>query len=150
VKPKVYLAGPITGLDYNGATDWRVSAREDLKDFGIEGVSPMRAKEYLLQETRLLSHYDDHALSSQKAITVRDRNDVIHCHGMIANLLEAERVSIGTCIEYGWADAFRKPIVTVMELHQGNFHDHAMIRELSGSIVPTLEEAIHVMARWLL
>ena len=43
----VYLAGPITGLTYDGATDWRAYAKARLAKFGIQAVSPMRAKEFL-------------------------------------------------------------------------------------------------------
>jgi len=43
-RPKVYLAGPIKGLTYTGATDWRDEAKDALYDIGIAGYSPMRAK----------------------------------------------------------------------------------------------------------
>ena len=46
----VYLAGPISGLDYNGCNDWRKKAIEQLAKEGIKGISPMRYKEYLSKE----------------------------------------------------------------------------------------------------
>lgn len=79
----VYLAGPITGLSYDGAVNWR-----DM------------------------------------------------------NLVGAERVSIGTMIEAGWADAFRKPVVLAIE--EGNMHHHAMLEHISGWIVSDLDQAIDV------
>lgn len=35
----VYLAGPITGLDYNDCTDWREYAKKELEKWGIIGLS---------------------------------------------------------------------------------------------------------------
>ena len=43
----VYLAGPITGLTFDGCTDWREYAKKSLAEAGIDGLSPMRAKDYL-------------------------------------------------------------------------------------------------------
>jgi len=51
-------------------------------------------------------------------------------------------------IEYGWADASRKPIISVIE-KEGNVHDHSIVRELTGFRVETLEDGLHV-ARALL
>jgi len=42
MQPRVYLAGPITGLTYNGATTWREDARSYLAAKGITAYSPMR------------------------------------------------------------------------------------------------------------
>ena len=52
----VYLAGPISGCDYEGATDWREYATQELGRYGIKGLSPMRAKEYLKNVTQKLEH----------------------------------------------------------------------------------------------
>jgi nucleoside 2-deoxyribosyltransferase len=74
----------------------------------------------------------------------RDRYDVMSSDVVLFNLLGTTTVSIGTCIEFGWADAFRKPVVLVME-PEGNLHDHPMVREAAGYIVPTLDEAVQVL-----
>lgn len=138
----VYLVGPITGLNYSGCTDWREYAKSELEKEGIIGISPMRAKEYLQAEAEMLDVYST-VLSCQRGITVRDRFDTASSDIMLANLLGAEKVSIGTMIEYGWANVARKPIITVME-KEGNIHDHAMVRELTGFRVETLEEGLFV------
>lgn len=45
---KVYLAGPISGQSYDGATSWREEAKEELSSWSdIIGYSPMRGKTYL-------------------------------------------------------------------------------------------------------
>lgn len=141
---RVYLAGPITGCSYNGATDWRKEVARQLGDKCIIGVSPMRCKDYLLEETTIADSYEARVMSSQKGLTARDRWDCRRCDIILANFLGAERVSIGTVMELGWADAARRPIVVVME--QGNVHDHAMVREVAGFIVSTLDEAVQVIS----
>lgn len=138
----VYLAGPITGLTYNGTTEWRDYAIKELGNSGVEGISPMRGKDYLLHETSVSDQYDETILSTQHAITTRDRWDCTRSDVVLVNMLGAERVSIGTVMELGWADAARNPIVLVME--EGNIHDHSMVREVSGFRVESLDEGIFV------
>lgn len=144
-KPLVYLAGPIKGLSYDGATDWRRHAAGLLHIAGIEALSPMRHKAYLAGDQDIADDYPLSALSSQRGITARDRFDVGRCDVVLANLLGAEQVSIGTMIELGWADGARKPIVLVME-DTGNPHDHAMVRELANFRVLTLAEGLRLVA----
>ena len=142
---RVYLAGPITGLTYGDCTDWREYAQKTLGAVGITGVSPLRAKNYLKTcEGELIGdEYFDKVLSCAKGITTRDRWDAMNCDLLLVNLLGAEKVSIGTMIEYGWADAARNPIITVIE-EDDNRHDHAMVRELTGFRVETLDEGLNV------
>jgi len=147
----VYLAGPITGLSFSGATDWRQETIDVLAKLGIKGLSPLRAKDYLKNEKSIGDSYEKgpegqimHVLSGQKGITTRDRNDVINCDVILVNLLGTQKVSIGTVMEIAWADMLRKPIVLVME-KEGNLHDHAMIRECSGFRVENLEQAVQVV-----
>jgi hypothetical protein len=139
----VYLAGPITGLSYEGCTDWREYAIKKLKGWGIKGVSPMRGKNYLLEEISVKDAYSEKVLSCSRGITIRDRYDSTNCNVLLANLLGAKKVSIGTMIEYGWGDSARAPIITVME-KEGNPHEHAMIRELTGFRVETLDEGLYI------
>ncbi len=146
MRPSVYLAGPIRGLDYESATIWRDAARTALSDAGIDAFSPMRAKDYLRKETdvdgnKLKDQYADYPLSTMKAITTRDRNDCMGSSLVIMNLLGARTVSIGSILEVAWADAARVPVVLTME-KTGNLHDHGMIREMCGFQVETLDEAI--------
>ena len=137
----LYLAGPITGCSYDGATDWRDYVAKNLPDW-ISPVSPMRGKEYLSEETSIASAYEDIPLSCQKGITCRDRHGVMNCDMMMVNLLGAEKVSIGSVMEMGWADMIRKPFVLIME--PGNMHDHPMVKETAGFIVDTLDSGINI------
>jgi nucleoside 2-deoxyribosyltransferase len=138
----VYLGGPITGCTFAGCTDWRQYAIQELSKVGIKGLSPMRAKDYLINQTTIEDEYDDTVLSCQKGITARDRWDTLRCDVMLANLAEAAKPSLGTVMEIAWADSKRTPIILVMK--SGNPHDHSMIREVAGFIVPTLDEALDV------
>ena len=140
----VYLAGPITGLSYNGCTDWREHAIKSLSEVGIRGVSPLRAKEYLQNQHVIADCYENQVLGSAKGITTRDRWDATRCDILLANLLGADKVSIGTVMEIAWADLSRIPVVLVMEPEK-NGHDHAMIREAAGFRVTTLEEGLRLV-----
>lgn len=142
MKPKVYLAGPITGLTYDESTDWREKVHRDLQP-DIETLSPMRAKSYLktLPADLIGDEYSDRILSTQKAITARDRWDTQRADLVIFNFLGAKVASIGTAIELGWADAARVPGILVIE-KTGNIHDHSMVRETTGWRVDTLEDAV--------
>jgi nucleoside 2-deoxyribosyltransferase len=145
--PTVYLAGPISGLNYAGATEWREAAIADLAAVGIRGLSPMRHKEILSGETDLDKNPERYAaldvMCSNRGITTRDRFDATRCDVIFVNLLNAAKVSIGTVLEIAWADAARIPIVAVME--PGNVHEHGMISELVGFVVPTVEEGLRVV-----
>jgi nucleoside 2-deoxyribosyltransferase len=152
---KVYLAGPITGLTYGQGQDWRQYVSQRFSK-GILGYSPLRAKQYLDNghiitdnQDELIMHGDlSAALSSDKGICARDRYDCKTADLILMNLLGATRVSIGTMVEIGWATAYDKPIVLVMEA-EGNLHDHMMVRTLPF-IVRNLDNAIKVVNAILL
>jgi nucleoside 2-deoxyribosyltransferase len=143
MEKRVYLAGPINGLNYNGCNDWREHAIEELAKSEIVGVSPMRFKKFLDNGKIIKGEYGDNVLSCSRGVTTRDRFDVINCDIMLANLIGCTNVTIGTMIEYGWADMARKPIITIIE-KSGNVHDHPMLRELTGFRVDNLEEGLYI------
>ena len=146
--PKVYLAGPIAGTSYQTATGWREYARHELEPHGIEVLSPMRAKDYLKNESSIQADYEHlNPMSTARGLTTRDRNDVRTCDLLFAYLLDAQKVSIGTVIEIAWADAYRIPTILVM--NDDNIHNHPMIRESVGYIIPYLPEAIELAIHFL-
>jgi nucleoside 2-deoxyribosyltransferase len=140
---KVYLAGPITGLSYEGCTSWRDWAFKELYNAGHDGLDPMRAKGYLAREDCIGSDYDT-VLSCSRGIMTRDHWDCTRCDVLLVNLIGATNVSIGTVMEIAWAFECRIPIVLCIE-KEGNVHDHAMIREAVGFRVETLEEGLNVV-----
>lgn len=135
----IYLAGPITGLTYEGCTGWRDFIIKSLPP-NIVGVSPMRMKENLVNEIDIADNYKDHVLSNERAISCRDHYDVRRCDVILANFLGATKVSIGTVLEIGHARAYDKPIIVAMK--DDNIHQHAMIRGYAGFLVSSLEDAI--------
>lgn len=141
---RVYLAGPIAGTSYERCTSWREYVKTKLPP-DIVAVSPMRRKPYLKGRRRLGNRYPARwPLSTDDGITTRDRFDVTRADAILMNLLGAERVTIGTMVELGWADILRKPVVLVME-KSGNVHDHPMVRHIAGFVVPTLERGIETI-----
>lgn len=139
---KVYLAGPITGQSYGSATDWRAHAKSYLATYDIQTISPLRHKPYLSEEQLIKDSYENYPLSSRKGTTTRDRFDAMRADVLLANVLGAEKVSIGTVMEIAWADSKRIPIILVMD--DKNIHDHGMLRECAGFIVGTLPDGLDI------
>jgi nucleoside 2-deoxyribosyltransferase len=139
---KIYLAGPISGLSYEGAEEWRDEFRRKI-DPSIEAFSPLRGKEYLAMRGPLEGSYNEFPLSTDQGITARDRYDCMGADLVVFNMLGATRVSIGTMIEFGWCDAARNPAIVIME-KEGNIHDYPMIRQIAQFRVDNLSDAINV------
>lgn len=159
---RVYLAGPIAGLTYADATyGWRSKVISALHDYhscsapndgtlhcmmavNIHCYSPMRGKVFLKNTPdRILGKqgYEAHPMSSQQGIIGRDREDVFKADLIFMNVQGAKAVSIGTTIEMGWADAYRKPVVLVTD-KEGNPHDHMFFKGLATYVCYDLEQAI--------
>jgi len=147
MEKSVYLAGPVTGLNYKECNGWREYAIGELAKSQIIGISPIRFKEHL-NDGRIILDSDNTLLEGDKGVTLRARLDIKNCDLMLANLLRTKEVSKGTMIEYGWADAFGKPIISVIEKER-NVHEHPIIRELTGFRVESLEEGLEVVRKIL-
>jgi nucleoside 2-deoxyribosyltransferase len=152
MKPRVYLAGAIAGLNYGDATDWRHQAKFLLAERGIETLNPMRAKNVLGERnggTIGNSYHDYEKLGpffTSGGIMTRDFNDVKSSDAMLVNLLDLKKPSLGTVMELGWAYALQIPAVVAIE-ETGNPHDnHPMLHETMRFRVATLEEAIEAVA----
>ena len=146
--PKVYLAGPISGLTYADCTSWRDDFVADMRRIDPEGririASPLRGKAYLasMGVIEVLGEHLKMPMSTDKAIKTRDHWDVRTCDIMVVNLLGATRVSIGTMIELGWADAHGKPVILLME--DDNIHTHPIVSEIAGFRVTSVAEAVAI------
>lgn len=148
-RPIVYLAGPITGLTYEGSVEWRDWFAQSLGQNGIAASSPMRCKEALRTVGVLEATCGQHPGHNARTVMTRDRFDATHCDVLLANLLGAERVSIGTCMELAWADLARIPTVVIMEPDGTNPHEHAMITEAIGFRVADLDSALRTVVEIL-
>ena len=148
----IYLAGPISGLTYNEATEWRITTKKALEPYGIKCLSPLRAAVHLRNHEGLLTDceiiegtvegYAALAMSTPKGVVERDKYDCMNCDVLIVNLSNAKKVSIGTMVEIGWANMNRIPIILIME--DGNIHDHAFVRESVSFRPDSIEEAIEI------
>lgn len=150
---KIYLSGPMTGLTVEEATERRSFYFNNLSDC-FELVSPMRDW-HLMTNTEEFKHTQIEAYSNDwgkenvsfcndKEIMNRDRFDVLLSDGMILDLLDATRPSIGAIAELCWAHEHSKPIVLVME-DEGNINEHAFINEMSSFRVNSRERACEVI-----
>ena len=146
---KLYLAGPITGLSWKAAADWRDYVTQALEGTTIVAFSPLRGKKYLKGEKSVQSSYEAYPLSTQKGITSRDHWDVLTSDCIMAYVLGADKPSLGTVLEIGWAHAYRKPIIMIME-KEGNPHNHPMIREIVSYTTADLDEGITLIKTLLL
>jgi hypothetical protein len=133
------LAGPLTGVSYRDALDWRKYVESRLPD-DVIAFSALRGKRHVTNERVLKDAYPEHVLSTPQGTITRDRYDVSRCDALFVNFLNSEKVSIGTIMEMAWADARRIPIILVMKA--GNIHDHAFVRQVAGFITSNLDEAI--------
>lgn len=147
---KVYLAGPITGLSFNESVDWRNYFTTQSKNSGITFFDPLRGKSFLKDSTEVIEAVDtsERVMVSSKFIMDRDYNDVVTSDLIVFNMLNAERISLGTVMEMAWAYQLQIPRVTIIE--RTNVHRHAMFNEASGIEVQDLDTAIEVVENFLL
>ena len=138
-KKALFLAGPLTGVSYSDALDWRKYVESKLPADGI-AFSALRGKRHVTKECVLKDAYPEHLLSTPQGTITRDRYDVSRCDALFVNFLNSDEVSIGTIMEMAWADAWRIPIILAMEAR--NIHDHAFVRQVAGFITADLDEAI--------
>lgn len=154
---KVYLAGPIAGLNYGEATNWREQVKKELAKSNINGYSPMRAKQYLSNVKNFskqpLIEGDPYKqlspLSSIQGIIGRDSFDVISSDLILVNFIGAKSISIGTAWEIGLAFGHSKPVVVAIE-DEGNPNDHGLCIGSCRFRTNTLESAIHLTKSILL
>lgn len=144
---KVYLSGPITGLDYKLARyGWR-KAFVDMLDPSITVLSPMRHEGHLaeMQEAMSVEALRDfekengHLFSHHNMIVAKDRLDIEASDIVLVNLLEAVKPSQGTIWEMGYAAGKSKQII-VVSAPEDNVHPSPFIRE-GNIVVHRLEDA---------
>lgn len=154
-RPSVYLCGPITGQTFAQASGtWRadVKARLEAMDIAVHTPLPhgMIKPDPNIMNAVVSSQgiVPNTALGSGKGITRLDLFYVRNCTLVLANLKGATIPSLGSCIELGWASAFGKPVVGVIEPRgdgKSNPHDHAMVYELIDFEVPDLDSALEAI-----
>lgn len=146
INPLIYLMGPISGVNLNGALAWREYAQRLLSP-EIRVLDPMRGKKNILPDTDEKLGFDYTATPSElvtpAGIVNRDLMDIKRCDLVLANFLDASEISIGSCVEVGIAIAYNKPLVLTMEAK--NIHRHPFITYKAMFLVEELSQAIDLV-----
>lgn len=147
---KVYLAGPMTGTTPLGANGWRERAGECLLAMGIRALSPLRGKGFPVGEIDCNSPTEG-LWSSDVSLTRRDYNDCTKADAVLMNLAGAEKVSVGTLIELGWATAKEVPVVVILDQNNPkNPYNHPMVRALATCLVGSLRDGVRAVRELLI
>lgn len=152
ITQKVYLAGPMAGLDIRECTVWRREAAEFLEELVDDRtgqhmykvLDPCRGKDHLAGEK--LGQVDKKKQGWGEEIMKRDRYDVGRCDVVLMNFTqskEVEKASIGTLFELAWAHELNKFVIVVID--EDNINWHEFVRQSASIIRPTLNEALKYM-----
>jgi nucleoside 2-deoxyribosyltransferase len=137
-RPTVYLCGTITTDPEH--LNWRDRAKDELALAGIDVLSPVRGKnpsDWLEDGTDT----NKPLIYDRGGFVARDHRDVRRCDAVLLVFFKApERQSIGTFVEFGWAEELGKPIIVASDLPE--VIRHPFIWKGADRICPTLEEAL--------
>lgn len=137
----VYLAGPITGQQQSAATDWRQHVTKKVKR-DIICLSPVRDNvDYSDVKSRRAENDQLEDLLHGIKIVTRDRMDIMRSDVVLVNVMNQNKLSIGTIGEIFWADAYRKPVIIVK--HNDSLYNHAMLDALCHWKFDDLDKAIN-------
>lgn len=153
---RIFLSGPITGLSYRGASDWRAHVRARLADTAphAECGDPMRGREHLAGVGPIDTDSHKAGLVDGHAAVARDLWDVDRCDVLLMNLSGAYSVSIGSMVELGRASSRGKFVIVVLPSNESgraagpdrNPHDHLFVYELASVVVDTVDDALRVLS----
>lgn len=142
----VYLAGPMTGLTYKQALEWRRKASELLQEHGYKTLSPMRG--HMKGPGAVIDGLEEAETSvglTAKALKNRDKIDVKRSAALLVYFGGKEgSPSLGTAIEFGWADDEDIPIIVIGHPENPNIR-HFLMQELITIVVPTLEDGVEAL-----
>jgi hypothetical protein len=165
MKPRIYLAGPITGATGAEANNWRGDMTARLARHGIVGISPLRAQPQIGE--RYDMHYPDPCFGAPAAIVGKNFLDLRTCNMTLAyfprpaaaeqalveaiegvesegwDAKELRRVralrSIGTVGEVSWCYALQKPCAIVSD--DPLVREHPFMTVQANWMLSTLDEA---------
>lgn len=146
---KVYLSGPITGKTYyETRCGWRARFEKMLEP-SITVLSPMRHEGHLaeMQDTAIEpDNLPKGLFSHPKLIVTKDFLDIDEATIVVVNLKEhANKPSQGTLIEYGYAYAKGKTIITITDEVASKIHNSPFIEVISHVVVSNEEEAAAIV-----
>jgi len=147
-RPRVYLAGPCAGLTFEEAMAWRLEVAPRLEAMGFEPVLPLVGEVALAGTGKPLSPLGEPGVKGCHGIEIfqRDMQLLWSCEYVLASLLGAKRISIGTVFELAahWYRALINDCsedVPVVVMEPDNVHRHCFI-EQSCYVVETMEQAL--------
>lgn len=151
MKSKVYLSGPITGMQYGNARfGWRKEFA-DMLEPNIGVLSPMRHEGHLAEMQEAMSvealkafeTENHHLFSHHTMIVAKDRLDIEESTLVVVNLLGAVKPSQGTIWEMGYAAGVRKQMIVVIE--EGDTVHPSPFITSGNVVVHSLEDAAKVV-----
>ena len=138
---KIYLAGPISGKEYEAVAEFFTTKIERLRVAGYTVLNPMLGKDDLRNETELRGYGYKGPTTTNHAIFERDRWMVEQSDVVFADLSCTERVSIGTMFELAWASLLGKHTVAVVDSR----HWHAFVLEAADVIFDCVDDAMEYL-----
>ena len=141
-KPSLYLAGPTGILFWDKITEWRIYVKQTLGDCGIDCISPLRHKEYLVGRDLIGDSHHELIMSTATGVFTQSMFDVERTSGLFVNLLGTKQVCISTVMEIAFAWSIRHPIIVVME--RDNIHQQSMLNNAVSWVVETIDDGIEI------
>lgn len=143
--PRVYLAGPITGLNVKNANDWRIDPKAKLAAMGMIGIDPLRSEPPGINDTYEGTYADPKfgtakAIASKNMLDVRAA-DVVLCY--MPRELNPNWPSVGTLAELFIAHAWNKPTILVTD--EPRLLSHPLVQQAANWILPSLDEALELI-----
>jgi nucleoside 2-deoxyribosyltransferase len=138
----IYLIGPISGCTFTEATQWRNDLQIPLAQNGWTVLDPMRGKNHLSAEEKIVLSYEDHIVSRSDSIFQTDLFRVRQADVLLCNLTSMPGHSIGTFMEMGYGHALGKIIIVIA--NDPMVVKHPFIVN-SSIVVSTVEEALQVL-----
>ena len=145
-KVVVYLGGPIRGLSYDEASNWRNQAIERLSEVGIECLSPMRGKELIKEESKITDSYENLKGCSSKDIFNRDKFDVSRSDILLFNFTNRKVSIIGSLFELAWGHLLGKYCVLAVD-KESIYAKHPFVKESASIIFDNIEDAIDYVGK---
>lgn len=135
----IYLCGPIAGLSYAEATEWRGEATDYLTAMGLEVYDPMRGKEKVKEAfgDRAIPHNHQSFEDPFK----RDMHDLAWCDYVFV-YFPLPAPSVGSLVEIGVAYGWGKHIIVVTPEPE---FAHPFIKGVATVMAKTLEEGYEAM-----
>lgn len=143
-KTMIYLAGPIEGLTYRAAAQWRHYVEYKLDRF-CDILSPLRGRDVEDEDQIMQGSSARNVLESAASITLRDLADVRRADAVLV-YIENDSPGFGTCVEIGIALERHTPVILVIPpTHPLRSHPFLQASLLGVLVVNEMREALVVI-----